>query len=119
MGDVVLQQARAAGVPGAFFHAVGQVLEQERHPAERPVRQLAARPRPRLLELPLDHRVDLPVEALDAGDRRIDQLQWRDLPGRHQLRLGDGVEQRELIHSVLPPVCRNGASIVAVQISGE
>ena len=54
-----------------------EVLQEERHAAERPVRQIAS-PRPRRAprsKSGMDDGVQLRVHALDARDRRVDQLE--------------------------------------------
>ncbi len=100
VGDVVqpLQEPRSAVVRLALHHQ-RQVLDEERHAAERPLWQwhLALRRLlPGALEPVADDRVELRVDLLDAGDRRLDQF-GRARPARaHQFGLGGRVEEGEL-----------------------
>ncbi len=99
LGVVVLDPADLAQEAHALVHRVarrvgGQVLEQEGHSAEGAVGQVAGRGGARLVEQRRYHRVDLGVEALDAGDRLVDQLGRARLPASDQLRLIRGVRDR-------------------------
>ena len=61
-----------------------------------------------------DHRVEARVHALDARDRRLDQLGGRQLAAPHPLRLLPGVELRERIaHAGTSTVAHAGTSTVA------
>ena len=51
-----------------------EVLEEKRHARERAVRDGTRRVSESALELAMDHGVDLGIEPLDAGDRRLDEL---------------------------------------------
>ncbi len=61
------------------------VLEQERDAAKRPVRERAEGVAAGALELAMDHAVQLRIEQLDAGDRRIDELDRFDVATPHEL----------------------------------
>ena len=61
-------------------HGRAEVLEQERHAAERAIGQDPARLLARLVEPRTDHRVELWIERLDTGDRLVDQLLRAHLP---------------------------------------
>jgi hypothetical protein len=103
--------------PGRVWHALGEraeVLQQEGHPAQSPVRQRAVRRSARLLELARHHRVQLAVELLDPLDRRVDQLTRRRLPARDQFRLRGGVhEGQRFAHAgrFLSLACQPGTSV--------
>ena len=74
------------------------VLHQERHAAERAVGQLTGSgQRARLVEERHDHRVELAVHALDATDRRVDQLGSARLPAPHEVRLRGRVEECQFV----------------------
>src|SRR5947207_463742 len=64
--SVVLWVAGTVGV---------KILDEQRHTAERPVGQWCLRFGARLVEAPMDHRVELRIELLDAGDRVVDELE--------------------------------------------
>jgi hypothetical protein len=89
-----LLQEPGSGVVRITRRGAHPVLHQERHAAKRPFGQLAGRLSVGLVEAAMDHRVDLAVVALDARDRRVDELERRHLPelaseerpgGRHSL----------------------------------
>jgi hypothetical protein len=56
-----------------------QVLEQDRHAAERAVGQVARRLPPRLVEPGADHGVQLGIDLLDPGDGVLGQLRGAGL----------------------------------------
>src|SRR6185437_14569467 len=62
-----------AGGPRPAGDGDQQVLDQERHAAERPVRQRIGLG-PRLVEGLVDDSADLRIVAANPGDRRLDQL---------------------------------------------
>jgi hypothetical protein len=94
---VVLQETHALVVRLAF-HRAHDVLEQRRDPAERPVGEVGRRGLVSgAVETRMDDRVQLRIELLDAVDRRVDQLQRRQLPGADELGLGGRVEERQII----------------------
>ena len=62
------------------------VLEQERHAAERTVGEWAAGFPPGALELPMDHAVQLRIERLDSRHRGVDELDRLDVAAANQLR---------------------------------
>ena len=93
-----------------------EVLQEERHAAERPVGQLARRLVPGAVEELVDDRVQLRVELLDARDRLADQLGRRDLLGADQLRLCRRVQPcRVLAHAAHGSEARAAARLAAVQ----
>ena len=63
-----------------------EVLQHEGHPAERAVRQRAARLVARPVEELEDDGVEPWVQRLDAADRGVDELDGRDLALRHERR---------------------------------
>ena len=57
----------------------------------------------------MDHGVDLGIEPLDSGDRRLDELTRRDLPAANELsQAGRVVLVQELLHGaqfgIRPPL---------------
>ena len=56
-----------------------EVLEQERHAAERTVGQRTVGVGARSFELAVDHGVQRGVDLLDPRDRRVDELAGMDL----------------------------------------
>ena len=75
-----------------------EVLEQERHPAERAVGKIGVGGDVAGVVEPADHdRVECGVEALDALDRRVEQLARCDLALGDQGGLVDGVHPAGLI----------------------
>ena len=94
----------------------GQILQQERHAAERTVGQVAAvGDLAGVVEPADDHGVERTVEPLDALDRRLGQLDRFRVAALHELGLGGGVEPLGLVgerghaespsttHSAAPP----------------
>ena len=63
-----------------------QILEHERHAAERSVRQFAPGLLARLVEQRMDHRVQLAVQFLDAVDGFVDQFERRRLTASGRVR---------------------------------
>ena len=61
------------------------VLEQERHAAERTVGSAPTGIPPGALELPMDHAVQLRIERLDARHRGVDQFDRMDVAAPNQL----------------------------------
>ncbi len=83
---------RVAAVRGA------EVLEQEGDAAKRPVGDRSAlRRRARLLEERHDHGIELRVDLLNSRDRRIDQLERRDLARAQQLDLVERIEVGKIV----------------------
>jgi hypothetical protein len=75
-----------------------EVLEQEGNTAEGSVGQVTPRRLARLVVERVDNRVQLRIERLDSLDRRLDQLAGARLAVAHELRLGRGVDAREIGH---------------------
>jgi len=103
VGVIVLDPAGITEETHAFVHRVagrvaGQVLEEERHPAEGSVgKRGVGGLRARLVEERVDHRVELGVELLDARDGGVGELGRRDLAVAHQPRLGGRIEQGKVV----------------------
>jgi hypothetical protein len=68
-----------------------QILQQERHTAERSVRQTGARGVTAGVVKLRDYRIELRIDALDALDRGFDELERRDFALRHELSEADRV----------------------------
>ena len=74
---------------------LSQVLEQERHPGERPPETGLGRRRARGLELLVHEHVQL-ASTLQPGDRRLHKLKRRHLTAADQRRLLGDVLQHQL-----------------------
>jgi len=70
------------------------VLDQERDAAQRAGRERPARSPARLVEQRAHDRAEPRVETLAASDRRVDELERRQLAALDQLGLRDGIEAR-------------------------
>jgi hypothetical protein len=68
-----------------------QVLQQERYPPERAVRQRTLRFLAGAGEVLVDHGVQPRIQLLDAADRLVDELARRDLPAPHGFGLTHGI----------------------------
>ena len=110
VGVIVLDPAGITEETHAFVHRVagrvaGQVLEEERHPAEGSVgKRGVGGLRARLVEERVDHRVELGVELFDAADGRVDQLDRADFSRPDQRRLAHGIDGGEVVAH--PPTVR-------------
>jgi hypothetical protein len=85
------EPARAVAHRPAAHRRV-EVLDEERHAAERAVRERARGVAARVVEALEDDRVEAPVVALDARDRGLDELRGRDLPAPHQVCEPESIE---------------------------
>lgn len=75
------------------------VFQKERHAAERALRKVGARSvHSGFFEPPVDDRIQPSVERLDAGDRRVAELQGRRLAAFDESGLGGRVKIREHVH---------------------
>jgi hypothetical protein len=93
----VAQHARSE-VDRIALHGAQEVLHQEGDAGEgRAPRGHGPRLRARGLETLMDHRVQLRVEPRDARDRGLGQVEGAHLAATEQLRLGRGIETRELV----------------------
>jgi hypothetical protein len=93
----LLQEARAE-VHRIAFGVAEEVLQEERYAAERTVGQgVPARLVARAVEEPVDHRVQLGVQPLDALDGGIDQLERARLPRSDEVGQSYRVEPREIV----------------------
>ena len=76
-----------------------QVLEHDRHAAERAVGQRARGLGPRLVEPGPDHRVQPGVDRLDPADRRLYQVLRADLAAAHEVGLRGGIQPGHIGHA--------------------
>ena len=76
------------------FHPAHQILDQQRHAAERTVGERAAGLGACLVEAFVDDGVELAVQLLDARDRVVDELERGGLARAYELGLGGRVEKR-------------------------
>ena len=107
-GGVVAREVRAL-VERRAGELRAEVLQEERHTAERPVGQLARRLRAGAVEELVDDGVEVRVQLLDARDRITDQLRRRDLLGADQLRQCRRVQPcRVLAHAAYGSDARAG-----------
>ena len=97
-GPEVPERARSGRLGHARL-ARPEVLEQERHSSQRPLRQWPAGLLAGRLEERRDDGVDRRVQRLDALDRGVEQLDGRSLSSSDEIRLADRVEARELGHA--------------------
>ena len=75
-----------------------QILQQERHTAERTFGKLSTRRfAPGPFVLTRDQNVELRVQAIEARDRSLDQLEGLDLTATHQFGLGHRIQKREFV----------------------
>ena len=96
-GVVVGHPVAEGGLPSRGRNALGgreQVLDADRHAAERPrvAGANGVRLGQRALGAERDERVQLGVQPLDRGERRLDQLARRDLAGADERGLLDGAQ---------------------------
>ena len=98
VGHVVGERPRGEGRPDPG--RLVQILDRQRHAAERPVGQLGSRRRPRLLGADGDEGVQLGVEPLDPAEVQLDQLRGGDLAAPDEIGLLDRRQEGELVHSV-------------------
>ncbi len=82
-------------IPGGV---AGEILQQHRHAAEGPVGQRRTRCREGALGQVGDDRVQQRIQRVDASERVLDELAWRDLAGSHQLGLVSRVAMSEVRH---------------------
>ena len=97
LGGYVVTQKRARlrkAHPGVLGE---EVLEQKRHPGERPGRYLAHRRGPRLRIHRRDDGVQRRIQPLDPFDGRLDQLARLDGPLAHQRRLRGRVQVSNVV----------------------
>ncbi len=94
---MTVEEGRAFGEPSAGVLGE-QVLEEKGDPREGPVPRRYRGGPARLVEQGRDHRVQPGVEALDAADRRVHQLERRGLAPPDERGLAQPVEVREGIH---------------------
>ena len=73
IGTIVGEEAAAVAGDGTGEQRV-QILEEERHPVERALRQAGAQRGARLIVVTRHHRVDARIDGFGARDRRIEQL---------------------------------------------
>jgi len=90
VGAVVGEEPTAETRDGAAV-VRAEVLEEIRHPGERPGRQPRAQRRTRLVIETGHHRVDGRIARLDTRDRRLEHLCRRHLAPAHQLGEADPV----------------------------
>ena len=85
VGGGVSAKKREPRVIGTPASEADEVLQEERHAAERPVRQAVGDRLAPVVVQPHDHRVDRAVARLDALDGRLEQLAGRDLAPPHEI----------------------------------
>jgi hypothetical protein len=130
LGPGRLHIAEEGGALGdAGSRPLGQeVLQDHRHPSERPVGQLAGGHLAGALVEGGDDGVQLAVDGLGPVDGGVDQLDRRHLPGADQVGLGGGVESSEIVHDAdrsarpavaLQPRSRRDGSVVAGGCAGR
>ena len=90
-------QKRCAGVMGVAGAECMEVLEHERHTAERSVGKCSCCFGPGLFEPFVNDGIELRVQRLDAADGGVDQFQGRGLAAADTRSLGGGVEWSERI----------------------
>ena len=73
-----------------------EILQQKRHATKRAVRQARVDLGQRPVEEPGDDGVQRGIDVLDARDRRLDELARRRIAVPNELRLRNGVEDREV-----------------------
>ena len=97
-----LQELRAAvvRVTDGLAH---EVLDEKRHASERSVGQRCPCLGAGLVEALVDDGVQRRVDALDAVDGRIDQLEWRGLTRADEFGLCSGVGGCEIHRATLRP----------------
>ena len=86
-----MQRAVAGVVRRTLEHAV-EVLDDDRHTAERSVGKIAGCRGARAFEQRVDDGVELAVQLLDARDRGVDELDRRRVAVANQVGLGSRVE---------------------------
>src|SRR6201999_2889466 len=86
------------------------VLEQDRDTAERAIRRTALGLSQRVVEPGPDHRIQLRVDRLDPGDRRLRQFPGTNLTAPDKIRLRGGIKPRRLIHTA-DATCAPGNAI--------
>ena len=96
LGRTSVPEARGGHLTG---HEAAQVLEQDRHAAERAVRQRARGLGPSLVKPGPDHRAQPGVERLDPADRRLHQVLGADLAAAHEVGLGGGIKPGQIGHA--------------------